>query len=334
MYIMAMKTTDAQYLVEQDFLVDVERKVMAIVKKTHSVAKQHFLDSQDFDSLNDTLTEKRWTYASSLLFAFTLITTIGYGNLTPVTFYGRLFCIIYGIVGIPLAMLTIANLGRFLLDAVLVAETWIVRFCKEMLQKSSTPDSFDRRKNSTCLYKTTDGSKTSVLSTVGAIVVFLSTIGIGAACLPLWEEMDFFTALYFSFVTVTTIGFGDIVPKNYNYLFPTLFYIIIHYLGKRIMNAREALVWFGNKVLTVNDLVVAIGKKYGATNEEILDLQATLDTMIEQTINAKATEKESTPKMSPVLPTVTTTMPFIDDDDSKLSCKNRSKKNGLRVFKT
>lgn len=40
-----------------------------------------------------------WSFADSILFSFTLITTIGYGNIAPQTFGGRLFCIIYGFIG-------------------------------------------------------------------------------------------------------------------------------------------------------------------------------------------------------------------------------------------
>ena len=29
-----------------------------------------------------------------------------------------------------------------------------------------------------------------------------------------WEEWDFVTATYFSFITLTTVGFGDYTPDN------------------------------------------------------------------------------------------------------------------------
>ena len=39
----------------------------------------------------------------------------------------------------------------------------------------------------------------------------------GSHCIQMfqaWEEWDFVTATYFSFITLTTVGFGDYTPDN------------------------------------------------------------------------------------------------------------------------
>lgn len=36
----------------------------------------------------------------------------GYGNIVPETFWGRLFCIAYALIGIPFTLTVIADLGR------------------------------------------------------------------------------------------------------------------------------------------------------------------------------------------------------------------------------
>jgi hypothetical protein len=50
-----------------------------------------------------------------------LLATIGYGNIAPQTFGGRLFCIIYGFIGIPFTLLAIADLGKFFSELI---ESW------------------------------------------------------------------------------------------------------------------------------------------------------------------------------------------------------------------
>lgn len=74
--------------------------------------------------------------------------------------------------------------------------------------------------------------------------------------------MTFFTALYFNFVSLTTIGLGDIVPKNSGYLVVTFIYIAvglalttmiielaadvlkkIHYAGRKLENVAATDIW-------------------------------------------------------------------------------------------
>ena len=78
--------------------------------------------------------------------------------------------------------------------------------------------------------------------------------------------MQFGTALYFNFVTLTTVGLGDIFPKSEKYLLVTLMYIAIglalttiaievasefvqklHFAGKKLKNAGNAAIWVGGK---------------------------------------------------------------------------------------
>lgn len=41
----------------------------------------------------------------------------GYGNIAPVTFEGRLFCIFFALIGIPLTLTVIADWGRLFATA-------------------------------------------------------------------------------------------------------------------------------------------------------------------------------------------------------------------------
>ena len=56
------------------------------------------------------LCKQLWTFPGSLYFCFTIISTIGYGNIAPVTREGRIFFMFYSIPGIGLFGILI---GRF-----------------------------------------------------------------------------------------------------------------------------------------------------------------------------------------------------------------------------
>ena len=83
-----------------------------------------------------------WDYIQAVFFSTTILTTIGgttqqiltpifhtklkpsvkgYGNIAPKTFAGRLFCILFAIVGIPFTLSVIADVGQ--LFATLVSAT-------------------------------------------------------------------------------------------------------------------------------------------------------------------------------------------------------------------
>ncbi len=53
----------------------------------------------------------KWTLPGSILYAVTIVTTIGYGHITCVTDAGKITTIFYALVGIPMMLLCLANIG-------------------------------------------------------------------------------------------------------------------------------------------------------------------------------------------------------------------------------
>lgn len=53
----------------------------------------------------------RWGFFNSFFFAITVVTTVGYGHLSPSTPAGRIFCIIYALFGIPMTGILLGAIG-------------------------------------------------------------------------------------------------------------------------------------------------------------------------------------------------------------------------------
>jgi hypothetical protein len=99
-------------------------------------------------------------------------------------------------------------------------------------------------------------------------VIFALYLIFGSFVISLYEpEMNFFTSFYFNFISLTTIGLGDVVPKNDRYLVITFAYLTVglalttmaieiaadflkkvHYYGRKI-DATSAEIWFGGRKL-------------------------------------------------------------------------------------
>ncbi|KIH52865.1 Ion channel, partial [Ancylostoma duodenale] len=87
------------------------------------VAQQHLHNMSDqlfnaFEKCFLTSTEVKrnttveiWSFSTAVFFAVTVVTTIGYGNPVPITNIGRVVCIMFSLFGIPLTLVTIADLG-------------------------------------------------------------------------------------------------------------------------------------------------------------------------------------------------------------------------------
>ncbi|XP_074536702.1 potassium channel subfamily K member 15 [Halichoeres trimaculatus] len=131
---------------------------------------------------------RQWKFAGSFYFAITVITTIGYGHAAPGTDAGKVFCMFYAVLGIPLTLVMFQSLGERM-------NTFVRYLLHKMKQ---------------CL-----GFRRNEVSMENMVLVgFLSCIGtlcVGASAFSHFEGWSFFHAYYYCFITLTTIGFGDYV---------------------------------------------------------------------------------------------------------------------------
>ncbi|KAM3929892.1 potassium channel subfamily K member 5 [Leptodactylus fuscus] len=132
-------------------------------------------------------TFNNWNWANAVIFAATVITTIGYGNIAPKTSAGRLFCIFYGLFGVPLCLTWISALGKFFAGR-----------AKRLGQFLTKRGVTLRKAQITC---------TAIFLLWGVLVHLV----IPPFIFMKIEGWDYIEGLYFSFITITTIGFGDYV---------------------------------------------------------------------------------------------------------------------------
>ncbi|XP_033096408.1 potassium channel subfamily K member 16-like [Anneissia japonica] len=75
----------------------------------------------------------KWDFFGSMLFSLTVVTTIGYGHIAPMTIHGQVICIMYALIGIPLMLLVLTNVGRVLANtARLLFRMYSSQLCKKV----------------------------------------------------------------------------------------------------------------------------------------------------------------------------------------------------------
>lgn len=128
----------------------------------------------------------QWTVLGTLFFLTHLATTVGYGNNHPQTALGQLATILFALIGIPIMGYTLAQIAQLNL-----------RLSLYVLEKVS-----GRR---------VDTFWKQVVVLWGLLVLFLFGGAFVYYCLETWNYLE---CLYFCFVTLSTVGFGDYLPSS------------------------------------------------------------------------------------------------------------------------
>jgi len=153
-----------------------------------------------------------WDYIQSCFFALTILTTIGYGNFAAETLGGRFFCLLFGIIGIPFMLSVLADVGGIFAGILQLAwgnnKDRLKLLAEKLHLISARPEKggFEDMPETISLEK-------NLLMILGGLLAIILFFGFGAVLFTIWEDWSFFDAFYFCFVTMTTIGFGDMTPS-------------------------------------------------------------------------------------------------------------------------
>uniref|UniRef100_A0A3P9MC46 2P domain potassium channel Talk-1 n=1 Tax=Oryzias latipes TaxID=8090 RepID=A0A3P9MC46_ORYLA len=130
-----------------------------------------------------------WDFSSSFFFAGTVVTTIGYGNLSPSTVSGQVFCVFYALFGIPLNLAFLKQIGKCL-------SVHLSRLERRMV--AVVPLKIPR---------TVEAVVVSLFFVSGSLLFLV----IPPLLFSYVEDWTFGEGFYFAFITLSTIGFGDYV---------------------------------------------------------------------------------------------------------------------------
>uniref|UniRef100_A0A8R1XLR6 Potassium channel domain-containing protein n=1 Tax=Onchocerca volvulus TaxID=6282 RepID=A0A8R1XLR6_ONCVO len=170
--------------------------------------------------LNHGMQDDQWTITSAILFTATTVIPVGYGFVTPITKIGRFIVIIYVLIGAPLVLITITDIGKF-------CSLYFLRILPESV---------------------------AGLCFLGFLIVYLF---FGALLFAIVAGITYLEAVYFSITSVFTIGYGDTqppVPIPYLILYIVIGVIMltitievlaagainhIHYMGRHVSRAKK-----------------------------------------------------------------------------------------------
>uniref|UniRef100_A0A915CDP1 Potassium channel domain-containing protein n=1 Tax=Parascaris univalens TaxID=6257 RepID=A0A915CDP1_PARUN len=185
-----------------------------------------------------------WSWYGSMFYAGQLYTTIGYGLPVAKTRAGQIASIFYIMIGIPVFLIILKEVGRLLSKALRKlykrVRTARSKLPTRKITRIGTPlkalytsaysianSAFSERKKLSPLEMDAEIAvneqnelnkklnRGNAFPIPIALAMLILWIGFSAALFCLWEtEWGYLTSVYFFFVSISTVGLGDIVPAN------------------------------------------------------------------------------------------------------------------------
>ncbi|KAL5270718.1 hypothetical protein ACHWQZ_G001413 [Mnemiopsis leidyi] len=157
-----------------------------MLKKAHS--------SRCFKLDNQHTQKNLWNFWSALDFSATVLTTIGYGSMSPRTTAGKWICIFYSLAGIPIMAMYLALFSKGIVATISACITLF----------SSVMSNINRN------FKLSDMT-TRVFSLLFLLFALFVFVCMWSGILNHTNPRDsFIKCMYFYVITLTTVGLGDI----------------------------------------------------------------------------------------------------------------------------
>lgn len=179
----------------------------------------------------------KWTYASAFLYSLTLITTIGYGGISPSTQWGRVVAVVYALFGIPIVLLYLSAIGEGLSSGIRCVFRKI-RLRSKTTNKA-TPSDINFSSHTSKMNKLPQlyypggishpyqlAKSPSVPISI-CILILIMYMGLGTLLFHKIQEWSVLESFYFCFTALGTIGFGELAPNGHLSQYIASLYILV-----------------------------------------------------------------------------------------------------------
>lgn len=150
--------------------------------------------------LKNISSDQKWTFGQSVFFAGTVLSTIGYGNVSPMTQSGKLFCMLFAIIGIPITLVLLTSIIERLMSLTNSLFNYINYKLQPYLRALCTTNRIDI------------GEMRVLFAFLCLLIVLIFFILIPAGIYSSIENWSYLNAFYYCFISLSTVGLGDYVP--------------------------------------------------------------------------------------------------------------------------
>lgn len=193
-----MTTTEASVLIKQVINISASLALSSQVLQAETSPLWTYIPSVFFSATIITTIGSLYyysTYTHTFLSGCCCISTAGYGNRAPVTAAGRTLFIFYALIGIPICLVFLSLVGEVLSKHV----DTLTKYISERTRSKLTLN-----------YSIIQAIAITFLVIVGLIIFVI----IPSIVMYSVEPWTYGEAVYFCFVTLTTVGFGDFIPAD------------------------------------------------------------------------------------------------------------------------
>lgn len=165
-----------------------------------------------------------WPYEEAVMFCLVTITSIGYGNRVPTKTSTRLIVIFGAMMGLAFIGFAIEQFRLLLVEDVAKRIAKQVKKIKNKVAQDGPPPEDEEDEEDRGFVKGRLAIFALWGKRSGAILGLISWWLCGSAIFMKLEGWDFFSSFYFAFVTLSTIGYGDLYPTSAGGMIFLIFY--------------------------------------------------------------------------------------------------------------